>query len=181
MPRRSPTSCHPAGAAVGHLSIQSGSSPYVPVDQPLRPIFYVISGFRAGFLGTSDSPLWVGAAGLLVLNLILWAICYMARKAAGRSRPESFFSERLIQSEVLQAPSSSGIKGETLRCPYRNGRDRRNRLRGDLLIITLMSPRRHDDTHRTIHKAVDANPDLAEGSRKGPLCAARASATTGSR
>jgi ABC-2 type transport system permease protein len=41
-----------------------------------NPFFYVISGFRAGFLGISDSPLGVGAAGLLVLNLLLWAICY---------------------------------------------------------------------------------------------------------
>ena len=42
----------------------------------LNPFFYVISGFRAGFLGTSDSPLWVGAVGLLVLNVILWGACY---------------------------------------------------------------------------------------------------------
>jgi ABC-2 type transport system permease protein len=42
----------------------------------LNPFFYVISGFRAGFLGTSDSPLWIGAVGLLVLNVILWAVCY---------------------------------------------------------------------------------------------------------
>jgi ABC-2 type transport system permease protein len=41
-----------------------------------NPFFYVISGFRAGFLGVSDSPLWVGGIGLLVLNLALWALCY---------------------------------------------------------------------------------------------------------
>ena len=41
-----------------------------------NPFFYVISGFRAGFLGTSDSPLWVGAAGLLLLNVVLWATCF---------------------------------------------------------------------------------------------------------
>ena len=41
-----------------------------------NPVFYVISGFRAGFLGTSDSPLWVGSAGLLLLNILLWAACY---------------------------------------------------------------------------------------------------------
>ena len=42
-----------------------------------NPFFYVISGFRAGFLGISDSPLWIGAIGLLALNVILWAICYV--------------------------------------------------------------------------------------------------------
>jgi ABC-2 type transport system permease protein len=41
-----------------------------------NPFFYVISGFRAGFLGISDSPLWIGAVGLLVLNLLLWALCF---------------------------------------------------------------------------------------------------------
>jgi ABC-2 type transport system permease protein len=45
-----------------------------------NPFFYVISGFRAGFLGISDSPLWVGAIGLLVLNLLLWAACYALLK-----------------------------------------------------------------------------------------------------
>ena len=41
-----------------------------------NPFFYVISGFRFGFLGLSDSPLAVGAGGLLLLNVALWAICY---------------------------------------------------------------------------------------------------------
>jgi ABC-2 type transport system permease protein len=46
-----------------------------------NPVFYVISGFRAGFLGTSDSPLWVGSAGLLLLNILLWAACYSVLKS----------------------------------------------------------------------------------------------------
>ncbi|MEP7130338.1 MAG: ABC transporter permease [Sphingomicrobium sp.] len=46
-----------------------------------NPFFYVISGFRAGFLGVSDSPLLVGAIALLVLNLMLWAVCYQLLKS----------------------------------------------------------------------------------------------------
>jgi ABC-2 type transport system permease protein len=46
-----------------------------------NPFFYVISGFRAGFLGMSDSPLLVGALGLLVLNIVLWAVCYQLLKS----------------------------------------------------------------------------------------------------
>lgn len=46
-----------------------------------NPFFYVISGFRAGFLGTSDSPLWIGAIGLLILNVLLWAVCYSLLKS----------------------------------------------------------------------------------------------------
>ena len=46
-----------------------------------NPFFYVISGFRAGFLGASDSPLWVGGVGLSVLNVVLWALCYSLLKS----------------------------------------------------------------------------------------------------
>jgi len=41
-----------------------------------NPFFYIISGFRAGFLGVSDSPLLVGGLGLLALNLAMFALCY---------------------------------------------------------------------------------------------------------
>ena len=41
-----------------------------------NPFFYVISGFRYGFLGISDSPIAVGAIVLFLLNIVLWATCY---------------------------------------------------------------------------------------------------------
>jgi ABC-2 type transport system permease protein len=46
-----------------------------------NPIFYVISGFRAGFLGVSDSPLLVGGIALLLLNVVLWIVCYAVLKS----------------------------------------------------------------------------------------------------
>jgi ABC-2 type transport system permease protein len=46
-----------------------------------NPFFYVISGFRYGFLGLSDSPILVGAVGLLLLNVVLWAACYALLKS----------------------------------------------------------------------------------------------------
>jgi ABC-2 type transport system permease protein len=46
-----------------------------------NPFFYVISGFRYGFLGTSDSPILVGSAVLLVLNVALWVGCYSLLKS----------------------------------------------------------------------------------------------------
>ncbi|WP_345169808.1 ABC transporter permease [Sphingomonas daechungensis] len=45
-----------------------------------NPFFYVISGFRFGFLGISDSPIAVGAIGLLCVNVALWAICFTLLK-----------------------------------------------------------------------------------------------------
>jgi ABC-2 type transport system permease protein len=41
-----------------------------------NPFFYIISGFRYGFLGTADSPIAVGAILLLVVNCALAALCY---------------------------------------------------------------------------------------------------------
>ena len=70
------------------LSLLSGT--FYSVDQlspawqavsHANPFFYVISGFRAGFLGTSDSPLLVGGIMLLALNIALWALCYALLKS----------------------------------------------------------------------------------------------------
>jgi len=68
---------------VAPLSLLSGTfysvsqlAPAFRAVSHANPFFYVISGFRYGFLGISDSPLIVGAVGLLVLNLILWLVCW---------------------------------------------------------------------------------------------------------
>jgi len=42
-----------------------------------NPFFYVISGFRYGFLGQADSPVMTGASVLLVANIVLGTICYV--------------------------------------------------------------------------------------------------------
>ena len=68
---------------VAPLSLLSGT--FYSVDQlapafqaisHANPFFYVISGFRYGFLGEADSPLLFGATGLLAINVALWALCY---------------------------------------------------------------------------------------------------------
>ena len=68
---------------VAPLSLLSGTfysveqlSPTFEAISHLNPFFYVISGFRYGFLEVTDSPLLVGAIGLLLLNLALWGLCY---------------------------------------------------------------------------------------------------------
>jgi len=70
------------------LSLLSGTfysveqlSPAFRAISHANPFFYVISGFRHGFLGVTDSPLAVGAIGLLALNILLWAACYALLKS----------------------------------------------------------------------------------------------------
>jgi len=68
---------------VAPLSLLSGTfysveqlAPAFRAISHANPFFYIISGFRHGFLGASDSPIYVGAIGLLVLNMALFASCY---------------------------------------------------------------------------------------------------------
>jgi ABC-2 type transport system permease protein len=46
-----------------------------------NPFFFVISGFRYGFLGISDSDWVVGALALLGLNIVLAGLCYAALRS----------------------------------------------------------------------------------------------------
>jgi ABC-2 type transport system permease protein len=68
---------------VAPLSLLSGTfysieslSPLFQAVSHANPFFYVISGFRYGFLGAADSPVNLGAALLLAINLGLGALCY---------------------------------------------------------------------------------------------------------
>jgi ABC-2 type transport system permease protein len=68
---------------VAPLSLLSGTfysvenlSPLFRTISHANPFFYIISGFRYGFLAEADSPIWVGASGLLILNVVLWALCF---------------------------------------------------------------------------------------------------------
>jgi ABC-2 type transport system permease protein len=75
-------------AAVGNfvvapLSLLSGTfysieslSPAFRAVSHANPFFYVISGFRFGFLGIADSPVWFGALLLLAINFLLGGTCY---------------------------------------------------------------------------------------------------------
>ena len=67
---------------VAPLSLLAGTfysvdalSPAFEAVSHANPFFYVISGFRHGFLGVADSPLLVGAGLLAVINVGLLALC----------------------------------------------------------------------------------------------------------
>tara|TARA_B100000029_G_C17598326_1_gene964941 strand:+ start:837 stop:1607 length:771 start_codon:yes stop_codon:yes gene_type:complete len=42
-----------------------------------NPFFYNIDGFRYAFIGQSDSSLLVGSISLIIINLILFFLCYL--------------------------------------------------------------------------------------------------------
>jgi len=72
---------------VAPLSLLSGTfyaidslSPAFRAVSHVNPFFYVISGFRYGFLGVADSPIAVGAILLLAINLALGLLCYTLLK-----------------------------------------------------------------------------------------------------
>ncbi len=41
-----------------------------------NPFFYMIDGFRYGFIGVADGSLGVGVAVVIGLNLVLWLVCH---------------------------------------------------------------------------------------------------------
>jgi ABC-2 type transport system permease protein len=41
-----------------------------------NPFFYMIDGFRAGFIGHADMPPLLGIAVLTAVNALLWVLCY---------------------------------------------------------------------------------------------------------
>ncbi len=43
----------------------------------LNPFFYMIDGFRYGFIGQSDAPLMVGIVVLIATDVVLGAVCYV--------------------------------------------------------------------------------------------------------
>lgn len=72
---------------VAPLSLLSGTfysvdalAPAFQMVSHANPFFYVISGFRYGYLGVADSPIMAGAVGLAVVNLILFTACYKLLK-----------------------------------------------------------------------------------------------------
>jgi ABC-2 type transport system permease protein len=68
---------------VAPLTLLSGTfysvdalSPAFRAVSHANPFFYVISGFRYGFLGIADSPVLLGGVVILGLDLVLGALCY---------------------------------------------------------------------------------------------------------
>ena len=68
---------------VAPLSLLSGTfysvealSPTFRAISHANPFFYIISGFRYGFLGDSDSNIWAGAIVVLAINIVMGAACY---------------------------------------------------------------------------------------------------------
>ena len=68
---------------IAPLSLLSGTfysvdrlAPAFQAISHANPFFYIISGFRYGFLGRTDSDIWVGGLVLLVVNIVLGIATY---------------------------------------------------------------------------------------------------------
>ena len=86
------------GAAVTNFLIQpltllSGTFYAITVLSPgmqavlrANPFFYMIDGFRAGFIGIAEAPVMLGAAIVGALVLILWTLAYLLLKSGWKLR-----------------------------------------------------------------------------------------------
>ena len=50
----------------------------------LNPFFYAIDGFRYGLIGIGDRPVATGLVGLVLVNGVLWLLCYRVLKSGWR-------------------------------------------------------------------------------------------------
>jgi ABC-2 type transport system permease protein len=76
---------------VAPLSLLSGTFYSVDTLAPTwaaishaNPFFYIISGFRYGFLSIADSPVGFGAAVVLVIDVGLAVLCYQLLRRGWR-------------------------------------------------------------------------------------------------
>ena len=86
------------GAAVTNFLVQpltllSGTFYAIEALPPLmqsisraNPFFYMIDGFRAGFIGIEEAPVWLGLLIVGGLSLLLWAACYALLKSGWKLR-----------------------------------------------------------------------------------------------
>ncbi|TPE61856.1 multidrug ABC transporter permease [Sandaracinobacter neustonicus] len=51
-----------------------------------NPFFYMIDGFRAGFIGVAEAPVWLGALIVGGLCALLWALAYALLKSGWKLR-----------------------------------------------------------------------------------------------
>ena len=49
-----------------------------------NPFFYIIDGFRYGFIGSSDSSIFFGVIFILILNIFLWVLSLFLLKKGWR-------------------------------------------------------------------------------------------------
>lgn len=76
---------------VAPLTLLSGTfysverlSPMFQAVSHANPFFYIISGFRYGFLGIADSPVALGSLVILAIDVVLGVTCYMLLKRGWR-------------------------------------------------------------------------------------------------
>jgi ABC-2 type transport system permease protein len=76
---------------IAPLSLLSGTfysvdrlAPAFRAFSHVNPFFYIISGFRYGFVGVSDSPVWLGAIIILALDIVFAVLCYMLLRSGWR-------------------------------------------------------------------------------------------------
>ena len=59
-------------------------NPTMAMISHANPFFYIIDGFRSGFIGVSDGLLVQGAVILALVNVALWAVCYRVIRSGWR-------------------------------------------------------------------------------------------------
>jgi ABC-2 type transport system permease protein len=76
----------PAALLSGTFYSVDKLSPTFQAISHANPFFYAISGFRYGFIGSTDSPVMFGALLLVGINAVLGIICYLLLRSGWKLR-----------------------------------------------------------------------------------------------
>jgi len=53
----------------------------------LNPFFYMIDGFRYGFIGQSDAPVLTGMLVVGAMDVVLWIVCWRMFESGYKLKP----------------------------------------------------------------------------------------------
>ena len=53
----------------------------------MNPFFYMIDGFRSGFIGHADIDTWVGIIVMAITNGVLWCVCTWMFRTGYKLKP----------------------------------------------------------------------------------------------
>lgn len=76
----------PLALLSGTFYVVDSMAPTFRTLSHLNPFFYVISGFRYGFIDRADSPIMLGVAVLVAVNVVLAIICYALLRSGWKIR-----------------------------------------------------------------------------------------------
>ena len=142
-----------------------------------NPFFYMIDGFRYGFIGHADGSIWVGAAVMLAVDLALLALCHALVDARLQAQGVSFgrHPNRCALTGAKTPPHTPRLSRGGGPVGQAGGMERIMQRDNRWLERKRRAAPRHDDDRRSVYRtpiplSLFAQESLRDSSRFADLC-----------